>query len=133
MANHWLRVDVEIEGEDSTVMGWGVVLRKVVTQVCVTWGPAGGKCSLLNAVLDPVVTHVHSLGPSLENCFVCNSICFCVVGFDLCCILWVSRLSECFARYSSRFGIDKQGTILGFSDGGHKVFEDNGFSHQGSV
>jgi hypothetical protein len=51
-------------------MRQGVVLCKVVTQVCVSGGPADVELSLFNAVLDAVVAHVHSLGTVLENGFV---------------------------------------------------------------
>jgi hypothetical protein len=133
MADHWFSVAVEITWVESLVMGRGVVLRKVVTQVCVTGGPADVKVSLLNAVLDPVVEHVHSLVSFLEDSFVCNSICCGVVGFELCSILGVSHSFKCFAHDSASFGIDKQGIILGFSNGGHNVFDDSGLAHQGSI
>jgi hypothetical protein len=58
-----------------------MVFRKVVTQVCVTWGPADVKLSLLDVVLYLVVAHVHSFGHFLENCFFGNSICGGVVFF----------------------------------------------------
>jgi hypothetical protein len=74
MSDHWLRVAVEIKRTESLVMGRGVVLCKVVTQVGVTGGAADIKLSLLDAVLDPVVAHIHSFGSFLENSFVCNSI-----------------------------------------------------------
>jgi hypothetical protein len=95
--------------------------------------PAGVKLSLLNAVLDPIVAHVHSLGIFLEYCFVGNSICGGVVRFELCCILWMSHLPDSFSRYSASFGIDKYGTIPGFSDGGNNMFQDSGLAQQGSV
>jgi hypothetical protein len=72
MADHWHSVAVEIKRVELLVMGRGVVLCKVVTQVCVTRGPADVRLSLLNVVLDPVVVHVHILGSFLDNCFVCN-------------------------------------------------------------
>jgi hypothetical protein len=75
--------------------------------VCVTWGPADVKLSLLDAVLDLVVAHVHSIGPFLENFSFGNSICCVIVCFELCCILWMSHSPESFSRYSASFGIDK--------------------------
>jgi hypothetical protein len=71
------------------------------------------------------LTHIHSLGSLLENSFVCNSICGGVVGFELCSVLGVSPFLERFACDSASFDIDKQGTILGFRNGGDKVFEES--------
>jgi hypothetical protein len=133
IADHWLSVAVDIKRTESLVMGRGVVLCKVVTQVCVTGVPADVELSLLDAVLDPLVAHIHSLGSFLENIFVCNSICCGVVGFELSSVLGVSHFLECFARDSAIFGIDKQGTILGFSNGGDTMFEDSCLAQQGSI
>jgi hypothetical protein len=112
MADHWISVAVDIKRAELLVTGRGEVFSKVVTQVCVTRGPADVELSLLDAVLDPVVAHIHSLGSFLENSFVCNSICGGVAGFDLCSILEVSHFLERFTCDSTSFGIDKQGTIL---------------------
>jgi hypothetical protein len=133
MADHWLSLDVEIKWAESLVVGRGVVLCKVVTQVCVTGGAADVEFSLLDAVLDPVVARIHSFGSFLENSFVCNSICGGVVSFELCSVLGVSHFLKRFACDSASFGIDKQGTILGFSNGGDNVFEESGLSQQGSI
>jgi hypothetical protein len=133
MADYWLNVDVEIKPVELLVMGRGVVLPKVVTQVCVTSGPADVKLPLLDAVLDPGVAHVHSVGFFSENGFVCNSICYGVVGFELCRILGVSHFFEFFARDSASCGINKHGTVLGFSNGGHNVFGDSELAQQGSI
>jgi hypothetical protein len=70
----------------------GVVICKVVTQVCVTGGPADVEFSLFSVFLDPVIAHMHSLGPFLDNGFVCNVISGGIVGFELCSILGVAHL-----------------------------------------
>jgi hypothetical protein len=69
VADHGVRLAVDIKRTESLVMRRGVVLCKLVTQVCVTGGPADVELSLLDAVLDPVITHVHRLRPCLENGF----------------------------------------------------------------
>jgi hypothetical protein len=105
---HGVSLVVEIKWAESFVMRRaGVVLCKVVTQVCVSGGPADVELSLLNAVLDPVIAHVHNLGSFLENGFVCNAIIGGIVCFELCSILGVAHLFQCFAGDSASFGIDK--------------------------
>jgi hypothetical protein len=92
VADYGGSVDVEIKRAESLVMRRGMVLCKVVTQVCVAGVPADVELSLFNAVLDPVIAHVHSLGPFLENGFVCNVISGGIVAFELCSILGVTHL-----------------------------------------
>jgi hypothetical protein len=133
VADHGVSLADEIKRAGSFVMRRGVVLCKVVTQVFVSGGPANVLCSLLDAVLDPVVAHVHSLGPFLENGFVCNAISGGIVGFELCSILWVAHLFVCFAGDGASYGIDRQGAIMGFSDRRDNVFEDGGLANQGYI
>jgi hypothetical protein len=83
---HGVSLAVEIKLAEPLVMGRGVVLCKIVTQVCVYGGPADVEFSLFNGVLDPVIAHVHSLEPFLENGFVCNAISGGIVRFELCSI-----------------------------------------------
>jgi hypothetical protein len=87
VSDHGVSLDVEIKRAESLVMRRGVVLCKVVTQVCVSGGRADVELSLFNAVLDPVIAHIHSIGPFLEKCFVCNAISRGIVCFELCSIL----------------------------------------------
>jgi hypothetical protein len=110
-----------------------VVLCRVVTQVGVTGGPADVELSLLDAVLDPVVAHIYSFGSFLEKSFVCNSSCGGVVGFELCSILGVAHFLERFACDRASFGVDKEGAILGFSNGGTTLFEDSGLAQKGFI
>jgi hypothetical protein len=107
VSDHGVSFAVEMKRAESFVMRRGVVLCKVVTQVCVSGGAADVELSLFNAVLDPVIAHVHSLGPFLENGFVCNAISGGIAGFELCSILGVAHLFQCLAGDSASFGIDK--------------------------
>jgi hypothetical protein len=61
VADYGVSLDVEIKLAELFVMRRGAVLCKVVNQVCVSGGPADVELSLFNAVLDPVLVHVHSL------------------------------------------------------------------------
>jgi hypothetical protein len=105
---HGVSLAVDIKRAESLVMRRGVVLCRVVTQVCVSGGPPDVQLSLFNAVLDLVIAHVHSLGPFLENGFVCNAISGGIVCFELCSILGVPHFLQCLAGDSARFGIDKR-------------------------
>jgi hypothetical protein len=107
VADHGVSMAVEIKRAESLVMRRGVVLCKVVTQVCVSGGSADVELSLFDAVLDSVISHVHSIGLFLKECFVCNTISGGIVGFELCSILGVPHLFQCFAGDSASFGIDK--------------------------
>ena len=56
---------MEVCGAHIDVMGWGVVLRVIVSQIGGPWAPVDVKVALLDSVFKPIEGHVDCFGAFL--------------------------------------------------------------------
>ena len=67
---------------DLHVMGRGVMLTVVVSQVPFSWAPIDVELALAGAVLEPIEIHIYWLCSFLFHCTVCKDPCGSVVYLD---------------------------------------------------
>jgi hypothetical protein len=97
------------------------MLGNVTTHLCVTHCPNCIKLSLLRPVLNPLKPHVHDLGTLLLDCLVDDAIGCGVLCLNVCCQPWTAHICECCTDESARFGVNKNSTTLGISNGGDHI------------
>jgi hypothetical protein len=85
--------------------------------------PVDEKVSLLDAVADPVKTHIHGFGSALFDCFVADAGGAGIVGLDGSGRLGIAHVCESGSKHRRFFAIEEEGAEFGFGgrgkDGGH--------------
>jgi hypothetical protein len=74
------------------MMGWGMVLGKVVGEIVFTGTPVNDELALLDSVADLVKAHVYGFGATLFDRFIGDTSGACIVGLDGCGSLKMSYL-----------------------------------------
>jgi hypothetical protein len=77
------------------MMGWGMVLGKVVGEIVFTGTPMNYELALLDSVADPVKAHGNGFGVMVFDCLIGDSSCVCIVGLDGCGSLRMSHFLKC--------------------------------------
>ena len=91
------------------------MLGEVICQVVGAAAPMDEELSLVDAVSDPVKSHVNGLGAALLYGFVGNAGGTCIVCLDWGCLLRMTHAFESGTKHCAVFGIVKESTELGFS------------------
>ena len=74
--------DLEVSGEDQTMMGRGMVLGKEISEVLRARTPIHYVVSLADTILYPIKAHVHGFGLALAGGPVGDAGCAGVVSLD---------------------------------------------------
>jgi hypothetical protein len=94
-------------------------LGKEVGVVTFSGLPADGEVSILDAVTDPVVTHVHRLGALLLHTVVGDAYRTGVISKQRGGGLWVAEVCQSVAVFFCSTCVEEEGGILRFGDRGH--------------
>jgi hypothetical protein len=115
------------------MMGRRMMLGEVVCLVSFSRFPVDNELALLNAVTDPVESHIHGTRAALLNGVVGYAVGAFVISLDGG---WGLRVSKFFQGDTDAAGIlcdiEKSGQ-LGFSCGGHDMFENNARDVYGTI
>jgi hypothetical protein len=60
----------QVPGAHEAMMGWGVMLGKVVSQIVGATAPMDKEFLLLDAIADPIKAHVNGFGMPLLDCVI---------------------------------------------------------------
>ena len=113
---------MQVVRSHNTVMGRGVVLGEIVTEV----SSIIEKLALPGAVLDPIEAHIDGFGSFLLYSAVFETFRGRVVDADWSWWLRVPEFLEGSAYWQGLLDIVKSGTDFGFRGGRHHVVEDLG-------
>jgi hypothetical protein len=94
------------------MMGWGVVLGKVVGKIVFTGTPVNYELALLDSVADPVKAHIYGFGAKLFDRFIGNASGACIVGLAGCGSFRMSHLFESDAERGTVASILEDGAEL---------------------
>jgi hypothetical protein len=92
------------------------MLSEIVSHIGVAWRPTYIELALFHSVIDQVESHLHCFGAFFWDCVIDNAICCGVVRSEFCGVLVVTHFSQCCARDSAFFCIDKKCTKFGVSN-----------------
>jgi hypothetical protein len=115
------------------VMGRGMVLGKVVSEIFFTSTPMNDEVALLDSIADPVKAHVNCFGSALFDCFVGNASGAGTVGLDWCGSLRMVHFLKCNAERETVASVVEYGAEFCFSGGRHDVPHDGANSVNGAV
>ena len=79
----------EIEGSHCSVVGWSMVFGDVICKVSCSRLPVDGELALIDAVPEPVESHVDGLGPLLFHCSCEDAFGAFIVSLEWGGWLWV--------------------------------------------
>jgi hypothetical protein len=98
------------------VVGWWVVLGKIIGSVSFAWGPKEIELTLCNAIFEPMITHVKGLGFFHANLSFEDTGGSGVVSFERSTSgrLFVTHLFEGSDHGDSFLSIEKKTTSFGF-------------------
>jgi hypothetical protein len=91
-----------------------MMLGEIVCQICEAGSPVNNKLFLLDAVFNPVETHVNGFRTSLLDGFVGNSGGTSVIGLNRGRWLNVAKFVESDPESGSVLGVVKEGTEFRF-------------------
>ena len=114
---------LEVGAADLTMMRGGMMFGEVVGEVFGSWRPVNDELLLLDAIFDPVETHVHGSGAALFHRVVDDAGCCGVVGFDWRGWLRVAELFERGAHGGGFGAVEEERADFGFGGGAHDVLE----------
>ena len=123
----------QVSGARRHVVNRGVVLCHVVAFIMRARHPIVPKLKLLDAITQPVETHVHGFRPPRVNGVIDHAQCRRVVGLDGRWGLWVAHLDESMPGRDCCTIIDVEGAELGIGRGGHDGFGDLSNGEDGPV
>jgi hypothetical protein len=73
------------------MMGWWVMLAKVIAQICFSWCPIDAELALFGAVFYPIEMHVHCSGALLFDCVIDNAAGCGIINLYWCGVLFVAK------------------------------------------
>ena len=101
-----------------------VVLCHIVAFIVWARHPIVAKLNLLDAIRQPVETHVHGFCGERGDGVVDHAKCRCVVGLDGRWGLGVAHLDEAMTGWYCFAEVNVEGAEFGLGSGGHDGFED---------
>ena len=101
-----------------------MVLCHVVTLIVWSRHPIVVKLKLLDAITQPVETHVHGFRVARGNGVVDHAKCRRVIGLDGHRRLGLAHLDESMTGWDRFTEINVEGVELGLGGGGHDCFDD---------
>lgn len=107
-----------------TVMRWGKMLGIVVREIASSRFPLNDKLAILDAVLEPIETHVYGFGALLFDSVIEDAPGHAVVGGDDSGGLGPSHFAESDSEWNSSLGIEEGGAGLGLSCGTEDIAHD---------
>ena len=113
--------DLEVSGADQAMMGRGMVLGKVISEVLRARTPIHDVVSLADTILYPVKAHVHGFGLALAGGPVGDAGGAGVVSLDRSGGLLAAHLFQGNAQGGGVFGIVKKAGKFNFGGGGHDI------------
>ena len=125
--------DLEVSGADQAMMGCGMVLGKVISEVLGAGTPIHDVVSLADTILYPIKAHVHGFGLALAVFPVGDAGGAGVVSLDWSGRLLAAHLFQGNAQGSSVFGIVKKAGEFSFGGGGHDILEDDADGMEGAI
>jgi hypothetical protein len=115
------------------MMGWGMVLGKVVGEIVFTGMPVNYELALLDSVVDPVKAHVYGFGATLFDRLIGDASGACIVGLDGCGSLWMSHLFKSDAERDTVASILEDGAEPCFYGRCHVIAHDGADGVDGDV
>jgi len=112
----WRREDDGIEqlpGVHEAMMGWGVMLGKVVSQIVGATAPMDKELLLLDVIADPIKAHVNGLGTPLPDGVINDTGGTGIVCLNGCGRLGVAKILKGGVEPSCILGIIEQGAHFG--------------------
>ena len=109
------------------------MFRVVVCHVFGAFAPVDEKVSLLDAISDPIKTHIHGFGAALFDGVVADAGGTSVVGLNWSGWLRMAHVFEDGAEHCGFFAIVEQGGKFSFGSGREDWDEDRGVDVDGSV
>lgn len=73
---------MNVAGSEEAVVGRGVMLGEIIGIVVGAFAPVDNKVALVDAIFDPIKSHVHGLGATLAYCVIYDASGACVIGLN---------------------------------------------------
>ena len=124
---------IDVDWTYSSVVGWAVVLCKVVGEVGFAWGPIDIELVLFDTVAQPVKSHVDCFGLVLFDSAISDTVSGAVVSSDWSGWLRMAEFAEGDAERDSCPCIHEEGGDFGFGGGGHDASDEFGKNSDGAV
>jgi hypothetical protein len=115
------------------MMGWGMVLGKVVGKIVFTGMPVNYELALLDSASDPVKAHIYGFGATLFDRFIGDASGACIVDLYGCGSLRMSHLFESDVERDTVARILEDGAKLCFCGRCHEIAHDGADGVDGAV
>lgn len=103
-------------------MQWSMVLAKVVCEVGCPWLPVHVEHALINAVSEPVKSHIDCFRSLLFDGVVQDTLRALVIRLDRCSGLWVAEEDEGLAEWTRILCVVKGSSHLSFGSRTEYIF-----------
>ena len=125
--------DLEVSGADQAMMGRGMVLGKVISEVFGARTPVHNVVSLADTILYPIKAHVHGFVLALASGPVGDAGCARVVSLDRSGALLAAHFFQGNAQGGGVFVIVKKAGEFSLGGGGHDILEDDADGMEGTI
>ena len=90
---------IQVDRSHSPVMRPWMMLCEIICQIVLTGNPSDIKLTLFLSVLEPIETHVNSLGAPLLDSPIQNPCCSLIVSLNWCRRLWMTHVNKTLSNW----------------------------------